>query len=104
VFVTFHFVCLTWVFFRCDSIDQAFGLLQGLGRLIGNAANITWPIAGLTLAGIALQWLPENVFPRLQARFIALPAPAQCALLAGTAVAVARVSGSSVSQFIYFNF
>ncbi|HEY3489455.1 MAG TPA: MBOAT family O-acyltransferase [Candidatus Deferrimicrobiaceae bacterium] len=104
VFVTFHFVCLTWVFFRCDSVDQAFGVLQGLGRLSGNAANITWPIAGLTLAGIVLQWLPETVFPRLQARFIALPSPVQCALLAGTAVAVARVSGSSVSQFIYFNF
>jgi hypothetical protein len=104
VFVTFHFVCLTWVFFRCESLGAAADVFRGIGRLTPGIANITWPIAALTAAGLALQWLPETVFPRLQSRFAALPAPAQCALVAATAVAIARVSGSAVSQFIYFNF
>lgn len=104
VFLTFHFVCLTWIFFRCDSVGQAFELIGGLGRLSVGTANVTAPIALLVLGGIGLQWLPETALPRLQARFAALPAPAQCALLAAAAAAVVRVSGSSVSQFIYFDF
>ncbi len=104
VIVTFHFVCLTWIFFRCESLEGALGILQGLGRTSFSTANITWPIVALTVAGLSLQWLPEKVYPALQQRFAALPSPVQCALLAATAVAVVRVSGASVSQFIYFNF
>ena len=40
-------------------------------------ANITWPVAALTGAGLALQWLPESVLPRLQARFVARGAGAK---------------------------
>ncbi len=104
VFVTFHFVCLTWIFFRCDSLEGAFAILQGLGRASFGLGNVTWRIAALTIAGVFLQWLPEKVYPALQQRFAALPSPVQCGLLAATAVAVVRVSGSSISQFIYFNF
>jgi D-alanyl-lipoteichoic acid acyltransferase DltB (MBOAT superfamily) len=103
-FATFHFVCLTWIFFRCESLESALEILQGLGRGSLGVANVTWPVAALTLGGVALQWLPDKAYPALQARFSALPSPVQCALLAATAVGVVRVAGSSVSQFIYFNF
>ena len=103
-FVTFHFVCLTWIFFRCESLESAATVFRGIARMTPGIANITWPIAALTGAGITLQWLPESVLPRLQARFSALPAPAQCVLVAAAAVAIARASGADVSQFIYFNF
>jgi D-alanyl-lipoteichoic acid acyltransferase DltB (MBOAT superfamily) len=103
-FVTFHFVCLTWIFFRSESVEQAFAILQGLGRMSGNLTNVTWQIAALTVAGIGLQWLPEKWLPKLQERFSALPAVAQGALLVATGIAVGRVAGSAISQFIYFNF
>ncbi|HEY5996642.1 MAG TPA: MBOAT family protein [Candidatus Deferrimicrobiaceae bacterium] len=104
IFVTFHFVCLTWVFFRCESLEVALSVLRGIGRMNPGIANITWPVAALTGAGLALQWLPESVLPRLQARFVALPAAAQCVLISATAASIVRVSGADVSRFIYFNF
>lgn len=102
--LTFHFVCFTWIFFRCDSVGQALEVLRGLGRLSAGAANVGLPALLLVLGGVGVQWLPERWLPRVQERFSALPAPAQCLLLAATAAAVVRASGSAVSRFIYFSF
>ena len=46
VFVTFHIVCLTWLFFRAESIDHALGLIQVLGG--------SWEITEFVATGISL--------------------------------------------------
>jgi D-alanyl-lipoteichoic acid acyltransferase DltB (MBOAT superfamily) len=101
---TFHFVCATWIFFRCESLDGALGIFRGLGRLDGGTANLSAPLLAMIASGIAVQWLPERWLPALQERFSALSPPAQCALLAAASAAVVSVSGAAVSGFVYFGF
>ncbi len=46
IIATFHLVCLTWLFFRAESIDHAFGLLAALGS--------GWHLSDFVLTGVAL--------------------------------------------------
>ena len=103
--LTFHFVCLTWIFFRCDSIAAGLELLSGhrarhngVGEhsLAGARDSRRW----LMLA----QWLPENWYQRGETWFARWPATAQAAALAGVALLIAWTSHTAVTQFIYFKF
>jgi len=46
ILATFHLVCLTWLFFRAESIDQALGLLAALGS--------GWHLSDFVLTGVSL--------------------------------------------------
>jgi alginate O-acetyltransferase complex protein AlgI len=104
VFVTFHFVCLTWIFFRAETIGQAFDVLRALTALTANLANLPFPIVLLIVLSFAAQWLPENWWQKTQRGFAWLPAPAQALLLAGLAVGLYFVASSDVVPFIYARF
>ncbi len=104
VFVTFHFVCLAWVFFRAGSVAQALEVLGRLRSLSLEAANLTPTVLGALAAGLVTQWLPERWYVRAQDAFVRWPVLAQAAalLLCGSFV---RLAGSSaVTPFIYFRY
>ena len=102
--MTFHFVCATWVFFRCATVGQAIGVFRVLLDGTGGAGNVTPAILLAIAAGIGAQFAPQAWLPRLQARFVELPAFAQATLLLLAAAAVRHASGSAVAPFIYFSF
>ncbi len=104
VLVTFHFVALTWVFFRCASLEQAVGLLRAVSYGGLGVANVPGSVALAIAAGLLFQWLPEDLFAKTRDLFLRLPAPAQAALLLLLAATVRHVSGSAVAPFIYFSF
>lgn len=104
VVVTFHFVCLTWVFFRAETIGQAFEVLRALAAFTINLANLPFPIVLLIALSFAAQWLPENWWGKTQRGFAWLPAPAQAVLLAGLALGLYFVASSDVVPFIYARF
>lgn len=104
VVLTFHFVCLTWVFFRCDSWRQAWQLLSGLARGTTGLINIPWPVPVLLVAALLAQWWPENWYQRGETQFARWPAPAQAAALSCVALFIAWTSRTTVTQFIYFKF
>jgi D-alanyl-lipoteichoic acid acyltransferase DltB (MBOAT superfamily) len=104
VFVTFHFVCATWVFFRCATLGQAVSVFRVLLDGTGGAGNVTAAIAAAIAAGLVAQFLPEAWLSRLQARFVLLPSFAQATVLLLAAATIRHVSGSAVAPFIYFAF
>ncbi len=56
--VTFHIVCLGWVFFRADSFSTATTLIGRLFSAWGRAPLVT-PLVVITVVGVvALQYLP----------------------------------------------
>src|SRR5215217_2306017 len=57
--VTFHVVCVAWVFFRAPDLGTAFDLLGGLG-LSGPSPLVTLPIVLLVVAAVAIQALPPG--------------------------------------------
>jgi D-alanyl-lipoteichoic acid acyltransferase DltB (MBOAT superfamily) len=104
VALTLHVVLLGWIFFRCDSLEQAGQVFRRLGDLTTGRGNLPLDAVVMTLFAFAVQWLPEGWLPRVQNRFVALPAAAQAGLLILVALAVRASAGAKVAGFIYQGF
>ena len=103
--VTFHLVCLAWVFFRADSFGTATDVLTGLFTRWGQPSPlVTFGVVAAILAGIASQYLPSSWPRALMERFSRLPVVAQATVL-GLGLMVTSVMGpEGVAPFIYFRF
>ncbi|MCO4764544.1 MAG: MBOAT family protein [Myxococcales bacterium] len=105
-FVTFHLVCLSWVFFRAGTLDQALSILsralQFTGSLMMSPQTMAHGVLGV--AALLLVEVAVERYPAIGERFRMAPTPLRWAgyyaLIA--AVVLAGVEGSS--QFIYFQF
>ena len=104
IFVTFHFICLTWVFFRSESVDQAFGMLGQLGQLTVDTSNVTSQFLIVLAIGYAAHWTPLNLWNRARDGFSRFPAPVQAALLFALCLGLYKVASSDVAPFIYARF
>jgi alginate O-acetyltransferase complex protein AlgI len=101
--VTFNLVCLGWVFFRADSIPNAFEILGRLGAS-GSTALVT-PLVVLTIAAmLGVQYLPTDPAARLRESFGRLGPVLQGAALALGLFVITTLGAQGVSPFIYFRF
>jgi len=104
VAITFHIVCLGWIFFRSQSFDAAIDFIAGLGRA-GPAVLTVTPLAvALIVGGLAIQGLPERALEGVAARLARLPAPAMGAALAVMMVVVEALRPQGIAPFIYYQF
>lgn len=102
--LTFHFVCMTWVFFRSPSFAEALLYLANLGN---TTAAITYatPFVGLLLfCGFLGHLLPEDGL-----EVIADKASGSSLILQGAAVGfaivvIAAMGPGAMAPFIYFQF
>jgi hypothetical protein len=103
--VTFHLVCLGWVFFRADSIGTA---LEVLGRLVrgwGQGAELVTPLVVVAIGGmLLLQNVPRTPADRLQVAFSRFGPVLQGAALALVLFAITSLGPQGVPPFIYFRF
>jgi alginate O-acetyltransferase complex protein AlgI len=103
--VTFHLVCLGWVFFRADSIGSAFRML---GRLVTGweeGQGLVTPVVLLAIAGMLLaQNLPRDPAERLQVGLSRVGPVLQGAALAVVLFAITTLGPEGVTPFIYFQF
>ncbi len=102
--MTFHVVCLAWIFFRAETFGTAWEML---GRLFtaGFGTEALSPLLLLVIAGsLAAQFLPQRVFSDLRFSFSRLAPVAQAATLAVALVAIDVLGPEGVAPFIYFQF
>ena len=105
VFVTFHVVCLAWVFFRAPSFAGAGEMLLQLGRGGWDAApNLNRTILAVLALGFVEQALPDDWGQRVYAHFVRAPALAQAAVLVAVLRLVGAIGQGGSSPFIYFQF
>jgi alginate O-acetyltransferase complex protein AlgI len=103
VFVTFHFVCLTWVFFRASSLSQAWEILARLTALKFETGNLAPPVLAVLFIGYLSHWFPKDALDRVRAGWTWLPSPVQAVLILSIAAGLFYMSSAEV-QFIYGNF
>ena len=103
--VTFNVVCLAWIFFRSDSIGQAWSMVTGLFTRWGEPAPlVTAGVLVWIVVGIACQYLPSRIPLGVMARFSRLPVVGQAFVL-GVALMLANAMGpQGIAPFIYFRF
>jgi alginate O-acetyltransferase complex protein AlgI len=101
--VTFHLVCLGWIFFRAQSVGDAFTIL---GRLAapGEVALVTPTVLLLIVVAIGFQYVPKDLGARLEVAAGRLrPVPVGLALGAGL-LFVDALGPEGIAPFIYFQF
>ena len=104
IFVTFHFVVLTWIFFRAADLKTARDLLAELGVGTFTFANVTPAFAAvLGIAGVA-HFIPKGWYEGTQNLFCASPFFVQAGAVAALVMAIQYVGASGVAPFIYTRF
>jgi alginate O-acetyltransferase complex protein AlgI len=102
--VTFHVVCLAWVFFRSPNLSTAFDMLGQIGAS-GPSPLVTLPMVFLTVAAIAVQALPSGWWRQAEGWLVRQPVAAQgVAFGVLLVVADAAVGQQGVAPFIYYQF
>ncbi|HLT16673.1 MAG TPA: MBOAT family protein [Acidimicrobiales bacterium] len=103
-FVTFHVVCLGWVFFRADSVRTALDVLHSIATASGPAPLVTTGV--LLVIGLALlsQIVPPTAVRRWEERFASLGLVPQALAVAGALTAIDVLGPEGVAPFIYFQF
>ncbi|MFO7960934.1 MAG: MBOAT family protein [Nitriliruptoraceae bacterium] len=101
--VTFHLVCLAWVFFRAPSFGVALTVLAGLG---GGVSTVPLsPTVPLLVAAVLLvQQVPDGPRARLAATWDALPVAVHVVTFAAILVVLDVFGPDGVAPFIYFQF
>jgi D-alanyl-lipoteichoic acid acyltransferase DltB (MBOAT superfamily) len=104
VFVTFHFVCAAWVFFRASSFAQAETLFIRLFEGSTHVPNLPWQVVAVLGVGLASHWTPERWFDATLRTFADLPAPLQGLALGYMALILQGMLSAEVVPFVYFQF
>ncbi|MBN2363221.1 MBOAT family protein [candidate division WOR-3 bacterium] len=103
VFV-FHFVCLSWIFFRSRSFSLAFEYLRSFGNISSPVTNITPFVFLLVFIGIAMHFTPPAPGKWIRSNFNRLPVVVQGIILGVVLLMVSAFGPEGVAPFIYFRF
>ncbi len=102
--VTFHFVCLAWIFFRASTLEGAMLVIDRIASLTASTANIT-PSFAIVLALAAIgHYVPDNWFGKLRELFTRSPFYAQAAVLMLLVIAIQYIAATGAAPFIYTRF
>ena len=102
--VTFHVVCLGWVFFRADDLGRAIDLLRQLVAGGPPAELLTATAVTVTGLALAVQFVPDRATGWARRNLASANPLAQVAVLASFLTAVAAFGPQGVAPFIYFQF
>lgn len=109
VIVTFHFVCLCWVFFRNTTFE---GAMDMIGQITSNfqpqlflqLVEGYWRVFALMLLGFVLHFAPVKWETSFANGVIRMPMLAKVALIVLLVFMVVQVKSSDIQPFIYFKF
>ncbi len=104
VFLTFHFVCFAWIFFKAKTFGHATLMLARMGKLTFETTNLAPRVMAVLVVAMVLHFVPRAWFDRVRNGFIELPAVAQGVALAVCAYALHFASGAKTEPFIYGQF
>ncbi|MDR0711767.1 MAG: MBOAT family protein [Prevotellaceae bacterium] len=109
IFLTFHFVCLTWIFFRAADVSLALDFIYRIGDsfypyaipeiILGYGL-----IFGLMLAAYIIHFLPQKCKAWYREAFIRLPGVVKILAVLLVVFFIHQASSSDLQPFIYFQF
>jgi D-alanyl-lipoteichoic acid acyltransferase DltB (MBOAT superfamily) len=103
--LTFHVVCLAWIFFRADSFGRAGEVIARLFTAWGEPSPlVTTSVVLAIVVGIGSQYVPGAAIAAALGRFRRFPFLAQASCLAVGLMFVDALGPEGVAPFIYFRF
>ncbi|SNY93233.1 D-alanyl-lipoteichoic acid acyltransferase DltB, MBOAT superfamily [Cohaesibacter sp. ES.047] len=104
VLVTFHIVCLAWIFFRASSLELALAYLQGITFGTTDIFQFTPFIAGLILVCAIGQFMPERSYERCYWALSKTGTLGMMVIFTLGMVAIQQIAPFGTAPFIYFQF
>lgn len=108
-FITFHIVCLSWIFFRADSMDKAISMIRQIVTRFGwqsflDVVSSYIPSLSLILIALLIHWMPVKWKEFYRGLFIRTPLVVK--LIGGLVLAfiIFQVKSADLQPFIYFRF
>jgi alginate O-acetyltransferase complex protein AlgI len=103
--LTFHIVCLGWIFFRADSFSRAGQVIERLFTAWGQPSPlVTTSVVLAIVVGIAGQYLRPGVVGATLRGFRRLPTLAQAGCVGVLLTLINTLGPEGVAPFIYFRF
>jgi D-alanyl-lipoteichoic acid acyltransferase DltB (MBOAT superfamily) len=102
--LTFHVVCLAWIFFRADSLGTAFDVIGGIAGSARPSPLVTALVLVTIVLALASQFVPARAATVAQERFAALGPGVQAIGLALGLTVIDVLGPDGVAPFIYFQF
>jgi alginate O-acetyltransferase complex protein AlgI len=102
--LTFHFVLLTWVFFRAPALEAARDFLAQLGSLTVSFANIAPSFFFVLTIAVVAHYLPERWYERGLRIYSDAPFYVQAGALALMVAAIREVAATGAVPFVYTRF
>ena len=107
--VTFHIVCLAWIFFRCDSFDAAVSMIWQIfshfqPQVAPQWISGYWAVASFIVLGYLLHFMPQRMSEFTKQMVIKMPLFLQTLLIVIVIYIVIQIKTSDVLPFIYFQF
>jgi alginate O-acetyltransferase complex protein AlgI len=102
--LTFHFVCITWVFFRAPSFESAIGYLSALVSDGSTSTTISPLVATSLIMGAVTQFVPASLWSFCESSFERAPLALK---IAGSSLAlflISAVAPLGIPPFIYYQF
>ncbi len=104
IFGTFHFVVLSRILFRADSLGSAWDVGAQLFQGSTSLAQVSWGLWLVLGVSYVFHWLPQSWGDGVRGVFLRLPAPAQGLVIAGAAAVMVKMASTQVVPYIYFQF
>jgi alginate O-acetyltransferase complex protein AlgI len=104
IFATYQFVCLTWIFFRAASVNDALDILGRIGSLSFGLENITPLLALALVAAAALLFVRKEWYAHVMESFANCPFYVHAAAMLLMALAIQQLGGRGNAPFVYSRF
>jgi alginate O-acetyltransferase complex protein AlgI len=104
IVLTFHFVCLGWVFFRAPTLDAGLDVLAGLAQPWSLGPWLSPALLLAVALGTLGQFVPGAALRAARGLLERLPVPAQGATFALAVLLIEVLGPSGIAPFIYFQF
>jgi len=109
VFITFHFVCFAWIYFRADNMDVVRSMLTQITTAFHAGIIpdfiIGYPYVLMLMAlGFILHFIPSGIELQAQQLVIKSPFFLKVTYLLVIVFVVVQIKSSQIQPFIYFQF
>ncbi|GAE22235.1 GTP pyrophosphokinase [Bacteroides pyogenes JCM 10003] len=109
VFITFHFVCFCWIFFRNTDFQHSINMLEQIftafrPQLLPQLIEGYWRVFALMLLGFLLHFAPDSWEHALSRGVVRLPLIGKAVVVVAVIYVVIQMQSTEIQPFIYFQF
>jgi alginate O-acetyltransferase complex protein AlgI len=109
VFLTFHFVCFSWIFFRANSMDTAIVMVRQImfhlsPHIFFEFVSSYKAVVVLMALGYLLHFIPQKWEMSVQEKITEWPLAYKAAFMLAIIIMVIQTKSAGIQPFIYFQF